>query len=146
MFALVSSTGIISPELILTNGISITTNLIKSIKYLSEISYHDNELNNLIFTSDILEDIGIIKNFIEDMYLKKNLCKTVKICIENLNQSLMNLEYNINSITFKIENHKKLWFNYFRSYNISEEKRLIPILMKQMYHRFNMLIEISKII
>lgn len=146
MFALVSSTSIISPELILTNGISITTNLIKSIKYLSEISYNDNELSDLIFTSDILEDIGIIKNFIEDMYLKKNLCKTVKICIENLNQSLMNLEYNINSITSKIENHKNLWFKYFRSYNISEEKRLIPILMKQMYHRFNMLIEISKII
>jgi hypothetical protein len=111
---------------------------------LSEISYHDNELKDLIFTSDILEDIGIMKNFIEDMYLKKNLCKTVRICIDNLNQSLMNLEYNINSITFKIENHKNLWFSYVRSYNISNEKKQIPILMKQMYHRFDMLIHISK--
>jgi len=145
MFTLVTA-NIISPELILTNGVTITTNLIKSIKYLSKISYNDNELNDLIFTSDILEDIGIIKNFIEDMSLKQNLCKTVKICIENLNHSLLNLEYNINSITYKIENHKHLWFGYLRSYNISNEKKQIPILMKQMYHRFNMLIQISSVI
>ena len=145
MFTLVTS-NIISPELILTNAISITTNLIKSIKYLSQISYNDNELSDLIFTSDILEDIGIIKNFIEDMSLKTNLCKTIKICIDNLNQSLLSLEFNINSITFKIENHKKLWFGYLRSYNISNEKKQIPILMKQMYHRFNMLIQISSVI
>ena len=81
---------------------------------MSQISYNDNELSDLIFTSDILEDIGIIKNFIEDMSLKTNLCKTIKICIENLNQSLLSLEYNINSITIKIENHKQLWFGYIR--------------------------------
>ena len=68
------------------------------------------------------------------------------ICIDNLNQTLSRLEYNINNITCKIENHKKLWFNSIRSYNIHNEKLEIPKLIEQMNHRFEVLIKISNVI
>jgi len=147
MLSIVASR-IISPypaELIIKNGASIASNLIFSIKYLSNVQHSDNELSELLTSSDLLEDIGIIKSFIEEKKLI-NESTTVSLCLDNLNQSLKQLEDNINSITMKIENHKKLWFGYFRSYNISEEKRLIPRLVKQMKHRFELLIEISSVI
>ena len=57
--------------------------------------------------------------------------------------SSQELEKNINSITTKIEDHKQLWFGFMRSYNIAEEKILIPILINQLKHRFEILIKIS---
>lgn len=145
MFALVSATRIINPEIIFTNGYYIANNLVSSISYLRTLSHSDNELKELMTNTDILEDIGIIKTFIEEKKLKNN-SQTIRVCIDNLNQTLINLETNINSITTKIENHKKIWFNSFRSYNISIEKIQIPKLVLQMKHRFELLIKISSVI
>ena len=66
--------------------------------------------------------------------------------LENLEQTLSQLEQNVNSITYKIENHKNLWFNSFRSYNIENESRIIPILKEKMKQRFEILIKISSVI
>ena len=145
MFALVSATRIINPEIILTNGYYLANNLINSISYLRTLSYYDNELKEIMTNTDILEDIGIIKTFIEEKKIINN-SKTIRVCIDNLSQTLIKLESNINSITTKIENHKKLWFNSFRSYNISYEKLQIPKLILQMKHRFKILIKISSVI
>ena len=53
---------------------------------------------------------------------------------------------NINSITSKIELHKTLWFNSFRSYDIAKEKNQIPILIEKLKHRFDILIKISSVL
>lgn len=139
------ATNIINPEIILKNGYFFANNLLSSVLYLKTLSHTDNELKELMTNTDILEDIGIIKTFIEEKKLKSDSL-SVQVCIDNLNQTLINLEENINSITSKIENHKKLWFNSFRSYNIHSEKILIPKLVKQMKHRFEILIKISSVI
>lgn len=133
---------VINPEIIVTNGYFIANNLIQSVSYLKSLSHYDVELKNIMINTDILEDIGIIKSFIEEKKMSNN-SQTIRICIDNLNETLMNLENNINSITTKIENHKKLWFNYCRSYNITQEKQQIPKLIHQMKHRFELLINIS---
>ena len=139
------ATNIINPEIILKNGYFIANNLFSSILYLKNLSHSDTELKDIMTNTDILEDIGIIKSFIEEKKIK-NSSQTVTICIDNLNQTLSRLEYNINSITSKIENHKKLWFNSIRSYNIHNEKIEIPKLIEQMKHRFEVLIKISNLI
>lgn len=136
---------IINPEIILKNGYFIANNLFSSVLYLKTLSHCDNELKEIMVNTDILEDIGIIKTFIEEKKLKTNSA-SVQVCIDNLNQTLINLEENINAITRKIENHKKLWFNSFRSYDIQYEKTQIPKLVKQMKHRFEILIKISSVI
>jgi len=140
MLSIVASR-ILYPELIIRSCVSIATNLVTSVNYLITISKSDAELQNLLTANDIIEDINIIKTFIEEKQIT-NHSETVKICIENLNITLSELEKNIKSITTKIEMHKHLWFNYLRSYNIVEEKKQIPFLINKMKHRFELLIKI----
>jgi phenylalanyl-tRNA synthetase alpha subunit len=121
----------LNPELVVSGAITMTTSLIKAVKYLSNISYMDTELQQILLNSDILQDITIIKTYIEEKkHLQDN--ESVKMCISSLNETLASLEQTINSITYKLEKHKKLWFNSFRSYHISKEKEQIPILIKQL--------------
>jgi len=141
MLALVASS-IIYPELILRSSVSLATNLVTSVNYLITISHSDSELQNMLVSNDIIADINIIKNFIEEKEHKKH-GQTTQVCLENLNKTLVELEKNIKSITDKIENHKNLWFNQIRSYNISQEKIVIPQLITQMKHRFKMLIKVT---
>ena len=141
MLALVAGT-IMYPELILRSSVSLATNLVTSVNYLISISHSDSELKNILVSNDIIEDIDIIKHFIEEKE-NKNHSQTTQVCIENLNKTLFELEKNIKSITDKIENHNTLWFHNFRSYNINKEKITIPLLIRQMKHRFEILLKVS---
>ena len=94
--SIVAST-IIYPELILRSSVSLATNLVTSVNYLISISRSDIELQNLLISNDIIEDINIIKNFIEEKANKKH-CQTTQVCIENLNKTLIELEKNIKNM------------------------------------------------
>ena len=133
--------GIMYPEIIVRSVISLSANLIYSVKYLATISKTDFELQKLLSTTDILHDIIVIKSLIEEKENVRN--NTVDVCIENIRETLSELESNISSITSKIENHNKLWFSYFRSYNITLEKEQIPFLIEKLKHRFDLLIKIK---
>jgi len=102
----------------------------------------DTELQDIILSSDIIHDITVIKSFIESIN-KRDPNKTIIECINNINETLQQLENTINSITNKFELHKKLWFSYFRSYDITSEKNTLKFLSNQLKHRFNILIKIS---
>ena len=145
MLSLVA-TNILYPDMILKSAISstlsLTSSLISSIGYLKSLTKHDTELYNLLNLSDILNDVFIIKSFIEEKQTK-NSSQTVSMCIANLSETLSELEKHVNSIIKKIKNHKNLWFNRFRSYDIAFEQSQIPILNEQMKHRFELLIKIS---
>lgn len=134
---------IMYPEIILRSALSLTSNLIYSVKYLATISKTDFELQKLLATTDILHDIIVIKSFIEEKEKLKS--HTVDVCIQNLSETLSELELNITSITSKIENHNKLWFGYFRSYNINSEKEQIPFLIEKLKHRFDLMIKIKSV-
>ena len=140
MLSLVA-TSILYPELIIRSTVSLATNLTTSVSYLVSISKSDVELQNLLVTNDIIDDINVIKTFIEEKELT-NHSETVRMCIHNLSNTLSELEKNISSITLKIESHKELWFSYMRSYNINDEKKQIPFLITKMKHRFDLLIKI----
>ena len=142
MLSIVASQ-IVYPELILRSSVSIANSLVTSVKYLISISKDDIDLQALLITNDIIEDINVIKTFIHEKQEENNTSDTVKLCIDNLSKTLEDLEKHINSITNKIENHKTLWFNYFRSYNITHEKAVIPLLIRQMKHRFDLLVKIT---
>jgi len=142
MLSIVASQ-IVYPELILRSSVSIANSLVTSVKYLISISKDDIDLQTLLITNDIIEDINVIKTFIHEKQEENNTSDTVKLCIDNLSKTLEDLEKHINNITNKIENHKTLWFNYFRSYNITHEKAVIPLLIRQMKHRFDLLVQIT---
>ena len=144
MMSIVASQ-ILYPEIVIRSTISIASNLVYSVKYLNSLITHDTHLQNLLNLNDIIEDIGIINSFVEEKQ-KQNKSKTLDICLENLGQILNDLEKNINSVIYKIENHKKLWFKSFRSYNINDEIKNIPILLEKMNHRFEIVIKISSAI
>jgi hypothetical protein len=133
---------ILYPELIIKSITSISTNIISGIYHLISIT-NDADLQNLLISTDIIEDIKIIKSFIENKDIFKN--ETQISCVQNLNKTLIELETNINSITKKIEYHKTLWFSYIRSYDISKEKQNTSELIKQLNHRFELLIKICSI-
>ena len=133
---------ILYPEIVIRSTISIASNVVTSVNYLNSLIKHDCRLQKLLILNDIIEDIGIIKSFIEEKQ-KQTSSKTLDICLENLSQILIDLEENINRITCKVENHKKLWVRNFRSYNISEESENIPILLEKMNHRFEIIVKIS---
>jgi hypothetical protein len=140
---------VLYPELILntiTSVSSVSGKLINSVYYLSNLSHKDIELQELLLKSDIIQDILIIKCFIEEKQHSNINSQTIFNCINNLNETLFELEENINSVTQKIELHKTLWFNYFRTYDISKEKVQIPFLIEKLKHRFNILIKISSIL
>ena len=144
MMSIVASQ-ILYPEIVIRSTISIASNLVYSVKYLNSLITHDTHLQNLLNLNDIIEDIGIINSFVEEKQ-KQNKSKTLDNCLENLGQILNDLEKNINSVIYKIENHKKLWFKSFRSYNINDEIKNIPILLEKMNHRFEIVIKISSAI
>ena len=140
MFALITTT-IMLPEFILTSGVQIATNLINSVNFLIKLSHSDSDLKNLLTTSDVLEDLGIIKQFILEQKSREHIQPSVSVCIDSLNQTLTQLENNINLITQKIQNHRNLWFGFMRSYGIETEKKQIPILIEKMRHRFELTIK-----
>jgi hypothetical protein len=144
MMSIVASQ-ILYPEIVIRSTVSIASNLVSSASYLNSLIKHDTNLQNLLNLNDIIEDIGIIKSFIEEKQ-KQNKSKTLGICLENLGQILKELEKNIDSVIYKIENHKNLWFNSIRSYNITNESKNIPILLEKMKHRFEIVIKISSVI
>ncbi len=133
-------------QMLYPSTISIASNLVTSINYLNTISEDDLELQTLIKSQDIVCDIEIIKSFLEEKSHLRDSSNTINQCINNLSQTLEELEGNITSITRKLQIHRQLWFNKFRSYNIIEEKKKIPMLISKLRHRFDLLIKITKVI
>ena len=131
---------ILSPEILLKSITVLSTSILKGVYNLISIT-KDTELQEIILSTDIIHDITVIKSFIEDINKTDN--KTVIECINNINETLKQLENTINTITNKFELHKNLWFSYFRSYDITCEKDTLKFLSNQLKHRFNILIQIS---
>jgi hypothetical protein len=141
MLSLVANT-ILYPEIIIRSTVSITSNLISSIGYLQTITKGDPELQ-LLNLVDILNEINIIKTFIEEKNYETMKSKSVIMCLQVLKTTLEELETNINDITFKLRQHKQKWFPSFRSYNISDQTKQLPILKERMKKQFELFLKIS---
>ena len=139
---------ILYPELILksiSSLSSVSIKLIDSVRYVNSISHNDTELDDILNKSDIEQDIIIIKSFIEEEH-NRDISPTILNCINNLNESLLELDKHFTELTKKIEYNKTVWFSYIRAYDISHEKKEIPILFEKLKHRFDILIKISSVL
>ena len=96
------------PEIILRNMFSISNNIIASIKYLMQLAKVDSELFQILEDSDVLADIGIIKSFIDEKKIQGN---AMKIAINNLQETLHELDALLNKMMNKVKNHQNLWFH-----------------------------------
>ena len=120
-------TNILCPKLITDSVVSLSSKLISSIYNIVLIS-NDVELEKLLISSDIIQDIEVINSFIKEKY--KNIDnESILTCLNNLNKTLIDIKSNIDSIKLKIESHKKMWFSTFRNYDINKEKEMITILI-----------------
>jgi len=137
-------THILCPEILIKSVTTISSGLVSSLSYLITISY-DKELMQILLSTDIINDIKIIKNFLDGNNIKKIENKTVIECINDINETLKNLEIIIKNITDKIEYNKSLWFSYFRKYNLHQDREDLKILISQLEHRFNLLIKFYSI-
>jgi hypothetical protein len=136
-----STTMLLYPEIIIKSISSLSL----SIYNLRSLST-DKELEQIILSSDIINDIVLIKNFIEDRNDSLTLNnKTIILCIDKLNMTIIDLETNIQLVIKKIEYNKSVWFSYFRSYNIKEDKEKIILLIQQLKHRFDMMVKMLNI-
>lgn len=136
-------TNILCPKLITDSVVSLSSKLILSIYNIVLIS-NDIELEKLFISSDIIQDIEVINSFVKEKY--KNIDnESILTCLNNLNKTLIDIKSNIDTIRLKIESHKKIWFSTFRNYDINKEKEIIAILIKQLNHRFELLVKISSI-
>ena len=142
--ASMTASSLIYSSNIIKGLIYLTTDVTKGIYNLMKIS-NDIDLQNIISKSDIINDIQVIKLFIEEESNINENNKTVISCINNILETLKNLESNISSITTKTNLNKQLWFSYFRSYDVSKEKTNIIFHIDQLKHRFNMLIKIISV-
>ena len=141
MLSLVANT-ILYPEIIIRSTVSITTNLIYSISYLQNVSKGDPEIK-LLNLVDILNEINIIKTFIEEKHYDSMKRKSILMCLQTLKSTLEELEKVINQITKKLQEHRLKWLNRFRSYNITEETNQLPILKDKMKKHFELFLKIS---
>lgn len=128
------------PEIIIKSITTITSSLISGIYNLITLT-QDIDLKKILVTSDIVHDITVIKSFVKELEKTEN--NTILTCVHNLNETLKEIETTVNSIKNKFEVHQKMWFSYFRSYDISSEKDSIIFLSNQLKHRFELLIKIS---
>lgn len=126
------------PEILIKSIVSITSSLISNIYHILTTT-QDIDLKKILVTSDIIHDITIIKSFTEEKELEN---KTILTCIHNINETLKEIDDVIKSINNKFEIHQKIWFSYFRSYDISFEKERIIFLSNRLKHRFELLIKI----
>jgi len=143
--ASVTASTLVYSSNIIKSLIFLTTDVSKSIYNLIKIS-NDNDLKSILVKSDIMSDINIIKLFIEEKANLKEYNKSVITCIDNISETLRNLEYNINCITSMTKLNNELWFSYFRRHDTTEQKQNIIFLIDQLKHRFNLLIKIISIV
>ena len=134
---------LISSEFLVKNTISLSSSIISNINYIRTYKVHDDELDKIFVECDILSDIGIIKTYIDEHNYERAHSPSYKSSVQNLNETLFYLENEITKLTMKVKNHHEKWFAYYRSYDITSEKKRIFILIKQMNHRFDMLIKIQ---
>lgn len=125
--------------------VPLSTSLITGVKYLKTVSYNDNELQELLLSSDVINDILIIKSFLEEKKFDRK-SPTITSCISNLNEIMIDIEKVVNSMTKKIQVYNKSWFKYVWYYDIRQEKKELPVLIIKLKHRFNLLIKISNTI
>lgn len=137
------ATGIVLPEIIIRSSVSITSNLITSVSYLHTILKGDPELRKLLNLTEILDEINIINTFLEEKHYNLEI-RSISMCINVLEDTMKELEKNITAITTKLQNHHKLWFHRFRSYDIDYEKEQVISLYNRMKSQFELLIKISK--
>jgi hypothetical protein len=121
--------------------ITIASGLVKSISYLTSISYPDIELQKIINESDLTKDVEIIKSIVSE-HSQTNITKSIQLCLENLSSILQEIDFILTTITEKMKRHKKKWFHNYRAYNITNEKISLIILIQKLHHRFEIYIKV----
>lgn len=110
-----------------------------------EISHPD--IKAILIDLDIEASISTIKALLEDLKPILPKCgSTIKVCVENLNNTMISIQTLLDNVEKKCSDHKKSWWSYaYTNPDVSVEVKQIQNLKKQMDHRIDLLTKSASI-
>lgn len=111
-----SMVGLVGTDIIGKTITTTTKSIANLIYHLTTTEYPNSvSVKYFISDSDIEIKMKIIKALVDDLEKKKNSSEYVKISLESLHEITEKIHYELDKIKNKIEYHKSLYFNYWRS-------------------------------
>jgi archaellum component FlaC len=126
-------------------------NLIESVTSIKKLDHND--FNSIITELDLDFKLELIQGFLDDIsnmlntdenvtHIHTNVTRSLTVSLNYLNKAITEIHTLINVIKNKIEYHKTKYFNYYRTFDVSEDllklKQEHDILMA----RFNLIMKI----
>merc|ERR1711991_537666 len=110
-----------------------------------EISHPD--IKKVLIELDIEASISTIKALLQDLKPILPKCgSTIKVCFENLNNTMTQIQTLLDNVEKKCNDHKKSWWSYaYTNPDVSVEVKQITNLKKQMDHRIDLLTKSASI-
>lgn len=104
-----------------------------------EISHPD--IKKVLIELDIEASISTIRALLEDLKPILPKCgSTIKVCFENLNNTMTQIQTLLDNVEKKCNDHKKSWWSYaYTNPDVSAEIASIKNLKKIMDHRIDLL-------
>ena len=104
-----------------------------------EISHPD--IKAVLIELDIEASLSTIKALLEDLKPILPKCgSTIKVCFENLNNTMTSIQTLLDNVEKKCNDHKKSWWSYaYTNPDVSNECKQIKNLKKIMDHRIDLL-------
>jgi hypothetical protein len=128
---------------------NLTINLISaSVKYSVLIvsnfmSYHHIKINEVLDEYDLISKLQIIEAIMKDINDENIQKESVKLAINNVHNTIDNINKNISQIDQIINNHKQKYFSNWRYLNYDNEIYELKRNIKLLDIRYQMLLEIS---
>ena len=141
---LITSSLLIGKEVMTQTITTSTKNIYSGIEKI--ITNENTEFNQVLDKLDINTKLDIINSFIKEMESSNKLFSdTTRKALKYIENILKIIEVEISNINLEIEDHKKKWFNRFRTSNCREMINNLVNHVKILDDRFELLIKFINI-
>ena len=141
---LITSSLLIGKEVMTQTITTSTKNIYSGIEKI--ITNENTEFNQVLDKLDINTKLDIINSFIKEMECSNKLFSdTTRKALKYIENILKIIEVEISNINLEIEDHKKKWFNRFRTSNCREMINNLVNHVKILDDRFELLIKFINI-
>ena len=135
----------IGKDVILQTINQTCSSIIVLLNYLIYDCNNFYEIKQKIELLDINNKISVINLIIEENIEKYSDKKSINLVFNSIKQILEELNEELSSLKNKIEDHKQLYFSYFRKLNLQNEIKSIENHNNILDKRFELLIKSVKI-
>ena len=128
---------------LLNNSIQSSFRIMKKF-----VSSHHESINEMIVDSDLISKLEIIQALMNDLEKKyiHSERESFQKSLLNLHQIVDQIEKILEKIDSKVKNHQSKYFHHWRSLNYEKEKKQLEKMIKLLDLRYQMFLEILKVI